>query len=322
MFGLNKKSSSKENQTGMLQRLRLGLAKTRSRLLSGIDGFFGQKQVLDPRFLDEIETRLLMADIGVATTDHIIGALVSAMRRNELNDTGQLLATLESCMVELLVPVASPLHIPDDGRKPFVILVIGVNGSGKTTTIGKMTKYFQEQGASVLLAAGDTFRAAAIEQLQHWGAATGTQVIAQHSGADPAAVIYDALQSARAKSIDLVIADTAGRLHNKNNLMQELGKIRRTIAKFDPALPVEVLLILDAGTGQNALVQAQQFNEIIKITGLALTKLDGTAKGGVVFAIAHTLHTPIRFIGVGEKPGDLRPFQARDFVAALLDVDS
>jgi len=320
MFGLNKKSATKDNQPGMLARLRQGLAKTRSSLFSGIEEFFGPQRTPDPVLLDEIEARLLMADIGVESTARIIEALTNAMRRHELNEIDQLLDTLKSRMVELLVPVSKPLFIPGNNRKPFVVLVIGVNGSGKTTTIGKMTRYFQDQGNSVLLAAGDTYRAAAIEQIQHWGETTNAPVITQKSGADPAAVIFDALQSARANSIDLVIADTAGRLHNKNNLMQELGKIRRTITKFDPSLPVEVLLVLDAGTGQNALAQAQQFNEVIGITGLALTKLDGTAKGGVVFSIAHTLHIPIRFIGVGEKLQDLRPFQADDFVAALLDI--
>lgn len=320
MFGLNKNSTTEENQTGMLARLRQGLAKTRSKLFSGIESLIGTKRAIDPALLEEIEARLLMADIGVAATARIIEALSSAMRRHELNDMGQLLDTLKARMVELLEPVTRPLLIPDDTAKPFVILVIGVNGSGKTTTIGKMTSYFQDQGHSVLLAAGDTFRAAAIEQIQHWGETTRVPVIAQQSGADSAAVIFDALQSARAHAIDLVIADTAGRLHNKNNLMQELSKIRRIITKFDPSLPVEVLLVLDAGTGQNALSQAQQFNEVINITGLVLTKLDGTARGGVVFSIAHTLNIPIRFIGVGEKLQDLRPFQAEDFVTALLDI--
>jgi len=320
MFGLSKKSVAGKQQPGVLARLRQGLAKTRSRLLSGVEGLFAQRHEIDALLLEEIESRLLMADIGVEATAQIIDALTAAGRSQQINNFQQLLDTLKQQMVLLLNPVAQALSIPDIGSKPFVLLVIGVNGSGKTTTIGKMARYFQDQGKKVLLAAGDTFRAAAIEQIQHWGVANQVPVIAQHSGTDSAAVIYNALQSARTHGVDLVIADTAGRLHNKDNLMQELAKIRRAITKFDTTLPVEVLLVLDAGTGQNALAQARQFHAAIGISGIALTKLDGTAKGGVVFALAQGLGTPIRFIGLGEKLEDLRPFTAEEYVAALLDL--
>lgn len=320
MFGSGKKNDAGENKTGMLARLRQGLAKTRSMMFSGIEEIFRNKKEIDSGLLEEIETRLLMADLGVESTARILQALTDARNRNALHDLDQLAITLQGRMLELLTPVEKPLAIHTDTGKPFVILVIGVNGSGKTTTIGKLAKYFRAQGKSVLLAAGDTFRAAAIEQIQYWGEQAGVPVIAQQPGADAAAVIYDALQSARANNTDLVIADTAGRLHNKNNLMQELAKIRRTITKIDSAIPVEVLLVLDAGTGQNALAQARQFNEIVDVTGIVVTKLDGTAKGGVMFSIAHNLSIPVRFIGVGEKPDDLRPFRAVDFVNALLDL--
>lgn len=320
MFGFNKKDTPAEDRPGMLSRLRLGLEKTRSKLFSGIEDLFKSGKSIDAGLLEEIETRLLMADLGVESTTNIIDTLTRAMDRNELNNMDQLMATLKCCMVDQLTPVEGRLTIPADHVRPFIILVVGVNGSGKTTTIGKMAFQFQAMGKSVLLAAGDTFRAAAIEQLQSWGDKIGAPVVAQKSGADSAAVIYDALQSARAKNIDLVIADTAGRLHNKDNLMQELGKIRRTISKFDPPIPLEVMLVLDAGTGQNALAQAKQFNEIVEVTGITLTKLDGTAKGGVVFSIAGLLSIPIRFIGIGEQLEDLRPFSAEDFVDALLET--
>lgn len=300
--------------------MRSGLEKTRNKLFTGIEDLFKSKKKIDAELLEEIETRLLMADMGIECTSRIIEGLTSAMDRNELNDIEQLMATLKSQMIKLLIPVEKPLLITTDSNKPYVVLVVGANGAGKTTTIGKMTNYFQNIGHSVLLAAGDTFRAAAIEQIQAWGEKTKTPVIAQKSGADSAAVIYDALQSAQAKAIDLVIADTAGRLHNKDNLMQELGKIRRTITKFDSSIPVEVMLVLDAGTGQNALAQARQFNQVVNVSGISLTKLDGTAKGGVLFSIAQSLSTPIRFIGVGEQLDDLRPFVAADFVKALLDI--
>jgi fused signal recognition particle receptor len=318
--GSGKKADDSGASSSVFTRLRSGLAKTRGKLLAGVEEILGLKKKIDPQLLDEIETRLLTADLGVEATVYVVERLKTALRRNELNDPDQVLAVLRAGMVELLAPVAKPLALNGGGRKPFVLLVVGVNGSGKTTTIGKLAKYFQDEGRSVLLAAGDTFRTAAIDQIRHWGERTGTPVVAQHSGADPAAVIFDALQSARARAIEVVIADTAGRLHNKDNLMQELGKIRRAIAKFDDTLPVEVLLVLDASMGQNALAQARQFNEVVTVTGIALTKLDGTAKGGVLFSIARNLGIPIRFIGLGEGLEDLRPFQAQDFVAALLDT--
>jgi fused signal recognition particle receptor len=318
MFSSGKQTAMAGQSPGMLARLRRGLSRTRAKLFSGIEDLFRQRRHIDPELLEEIEARLLQADLGVAATARIIEALSGALRRDEMQNFEQLVAALRERMVELLALVEQPLDITG-GFKPFVLLVVGVNGSGKTTTIGKLARYYSDSGHRVVLAAGDTYRAAAIDQIKVWGDRTGTPVIAQGSGADPAAVIYDALQSARSQGADLVIADTAGRLHNKDNLMQELAKIRRTITKFDPSLPVEVLLVLDAGTGQNALAQARQFNEVIGVTGIALTKLDGTARGGVLFSIADALHIPIRFIGVGEQADDLRPFRARDFVDALLD---
>lgn len=320
MFGINKKPSANKNKPGVLARLRQGLEKTRSRMFAGVEEIFHRNKTIDDELLEEIETRLIMADLGIDPANRVLQSLQQARGRNQLHDYDQLLTALKSCLVELLAPVDLPLIIPADTKQPFVILVVGVNGSGKTTTIGKMANYFQSQGKTVLLAAGDTFRAAAIEQIRHWGEQVNAPVVAQQTGADSAAVIYDALQSARASGRDLVIADTAGRLHNKDNLMQELAKIRRTITKFDPEIGVEVLLVLDAGTGQNALTQAKQFNESAEISGVALTKLDGTAKGGVIFSIAHELSLPVRFIGVGEKLDDLRPFSSDEFVDALLDI--
>jgi len=307
------------DKPGLFSRLRHGLQKTRTTLFSGLGDLLNGKAKIDAELLEEIETRLIMADVGIESTTNIINTLASAGNRAESGGLEQLTQVLHDQMVRLLAPVQHALEPPGDKSAPFVILVVGVNGSGKTTTIGKMTHYFRDQGYSVMLAAGDTFRAAAIEQIQEWGRRTGAPVIAQKSGADSAAVIYDALQSARARNIELLIADTAGRLHNKENLMEELHKIRRIIAKFDAHIPVEVMLVLDAGTGQNALTQAGQFHEIIGITGITLTKLDGTAKGGIVFALAERLGIPIRFIGIGEQLEDLRPFDATAFVDALLD---
>lgn len=315
------KNTPPDEKPGIFARLRLGLQKTRATLFSGLGDLLAGKVKIDADLLEEIETRLIMADVGIESTTKIIDALADAGNRSELSDSGGLKEALHDRMVNMLAAVQQPLEPVTADSAPFVILVVGVNGSGKTTTIGKMTHYFQALGNSVLLAAGDTFRAAAIEQIQEWGRRTGSAVIAQKSGADSAAVIYDALQSARAHNTDLLIADTAGRLHNKENLMEELHKIRRTITKFDADIPVEVMLVLDAGTGQNALSQAGQFHEIIGITGITVTKLDGTAKGGIVFAIADRLGIPIRFIGVGEQLEDLRPFDAATFVAALLDQD-
>src|SRR5690606_25393489 len=265
-----------------------------------------------------METRLLTADVGVEATTTIIGNLTKRVARKELADSGALYKALQEELVGLLKPVEQPLVI-DGAKQPYVILVVGVNGVGKTTTIGKLAKKLQQDGKKVMLAAGDTFRAAAVEQLQVWGERNDIAVIAQHTGADSASVILDAAQAARPRRIDVLIADSAGRLHTKDNLMEELKKVRRVIGKLDDTAPHEVLLVLDAGTGQNAISQAKQFNQTVNLTGLALTKLDGTAKGGVIFALAKQFGLPIRYIGVGEGIDDLRPFEAQAFVQALFE---
>lgn len=276
--------------------------------------FTGRK--LDDEALEELENRLLLADVGVDVTHRLIRRLTEQVSRQQLNDVPALLQSLHGELLAILAPCQQPWR-PSESR-PYVILVIGVNGVGKTTTIGKLAQWLQTEGHSVLLAAGDTFRAAAVEQLQVWGERNQIPVIAQKSSTDAASVIYDAVQSASARKVDVVIADTAGRLHTQSNLMEELKKIKRVIGKVDPTAPHEVLLVVDASTGQNALSQAVQFHEAVGVTGLILTKLDGTAKGGIVFAIARRLGLPIRFIGVGESIEDLRPFDAAEFVAALL----
>ena len=265
----------------------------------------------------EIETHLLLADVGVEATQAIVADLTQRLARKQLGDADALFSALKENMRILLEPISKPLVVPDS-ISPFVILMVGVNGVGKTTTIGKLAKRFQMQGHSVMLAAGDTFRAAAVEQLQEWGKRNKIPVIAQQSGADSASVIYDAVQAAKARGNDILIADTAGRLHTQSNLMEELKKVKRVIAKLDDQAPHEVMLVVDAGTGQNALSQAIQFNQAVSVTGITLTKLDGTAKGGIIFAIAKTLGIPIRFIGVGEGIDDLREFHANEFVEALL----
>ncbi|HEY0634637.1 MAG TPA: signal recognition particle-docking protein FtsY [Gammaproteobacteria bacterium] len=275
------------------------------------------KKTIDSELLEELETRLLTADLGVEATQTIIADLTQRVARNQLADSDALFAALREDMAALLAPSSKPLTIPAE-KRPFVILMVGINGAGKTTTIGKLAKRLQGEGKSVMLAAGDTFRAAAVEQLQVWGERNDIAVIAQHSGADSASVIFDAVQAAKARNIDVVIADTAGRLHTQSNLMEELKKIRRVMGKLDATAPHEVLLVLDAGTGQNALNQAQQFHQAIGVSGIVLTKLDGTAKGGIIFAIARKLALPIRFIGVGEQIDDLRVFDANEFVDALL----
>lgn len=301
-------------------RLKSQLHRTRSGMggvLSTIA--LGQNQINDD-LLEEIETNLLMADIGVDATAEIIKRLTESVQRHELNDGDALKAVLKQELLAMLRPCSKPLKIPEmDG--PFVILVVGINGAGKTTSIGKLAKRLQSQGHSVMLAAGDTFRAAAVEQLQTWGERNNIHVVAQHTGADSASVIFDGVQSAQAKGVDVLIADTAGRLHTKSNLMDELKKVKRIMAKLDETAPHEVLLVLDAGTGQNALSQAKQFNETVELTGLALTKLDGTAKGGVIFALAKQMGLPIRFIGIGEGIDDLQDFDAESFVDALFVTD-
>jgi fused signal recognition particle receptor len=276
--------------------------------------FLGRKEI-DEDLLEELESRLLMADVGVDATVEIIDHLTQRVARKELTHADALQAALQQELLDLLRPCESPLDTT--GHSPYVILMVGVNGVGKTTTIGKLAKRFQAEGRSVMLAAGDTFRAAAVEQLQAWGDRNQVPVIAQHTGADSASVVFDGLQAAQSRGVDILIADTAGRLHNKDNLMEELEKVVRVMAKLDPAAPHEVMLVLDAGTGQNALAQAAQFQQWVGVSGIALTKLDGTAKGGVIFAIAKKLGLPIRFIGVGETADDLRPFEAEQFIEAL-----
>lgn len=303
------------SKTGFFARLKQGLSKTSASIGEGMASLFLGKKVIDDELLEDIETRLLTADVGVEATAVIIQSLTQKVARKQLTDADALYKSLQAELAAMLKPVEAPLVITPN--KPFVILVVGVNGAGKTTTIGKLAKKLQSEGKKVMLAAGDTFRAAAVEQLQVWGERNKIPVIAQHTGADSASVIFDAVQAAKARNIDVLIADTAGRLHTKDNLMEELKKVRRVIGKLDADAPHEVLLVLDAGTGQNAISQAKQFNQTVQLTGLALTKLDGTAKGGVIFALAKQFGLPIRYIGVGEGIDDLRTFEAEPFVQAL-----
>ncbi len=303
---------------GFFSRLKSGLRKTRDKLGGGIATLvLGRKQI-DDELLEELETQLILADVGMDTTQKIMNNLTQQVARKELADPHALIMALKKLLADLLVAVDTPLEI-DEAKKPYVILMVGVNGVGKTTTIGKLAKRFQKQGKSVMLAAGDTFRAAAVEQLQVWGDRNDIPVIAQHTGADSASVLFDALESAKARGVDVLIADTAGRLHTKSNLMEELIKVKRVMQKLEASAPNETLLVLDAGTGQNAINQVEHFNKAVKLSGLVLTKLDGTAKGGVLFALADKFKIPIRYIGVGEAIDDLRTFQANDFIEALFD---
>jgi len=295
-------------------RLRDRLRRTRQSLVSGLSSLFAGKK-LDDAALEELESRLLLADVGVEVAQDLMNRLTESVSRQQVNDVPALLRALRQELLTILAPCQQPWQ-PGDSR-PYAILMVGVNGVGKTTTIGKLAQWLQGAGHSVLLAAGDTFRAAAVEQLQVWGERNRIPVVAQQSGADAASVIYDALQAAQARRVDVVIADTAGRLHTQSNLMEELKKIKRVMGKVDAAAPHEVLLVVDASTGQNALNQAVQFHEVVGITGLILTKLDGTAKGGMVFAIAKELDLPVRFVGTGESMHDLAPFDARVFVDSL-----
>ncbi|HTN31498.1 MAG TPA: signal recognition particle-docking protein FtsY [Pseudomonas sp.] len=304
------------DKVGFFARLKQGLSKTSSSLGEGMASLFLGKKAIDDDLLDELETRLLTADVGVEATTAIVQNLTKRVARKELADSEALYKALQTELGALLAPVEKPLAI-DTTKQPYVILVVGVNGVGKTTTIGKLARKLQQDGKKVMLAAGDTFRAAAVEQLQVWGERNHVPVVAQHTGADSASVIYDAVQAAKARGVDVLIADTAGRLHTKDNLMEELKKVRRVIGKLDDTAPHEVLLVLDAGTGQNAINQTRQFDQAVSLTGLALTKLDGTAKGGVIFALAKQFSLPIRYIGVGEGIEDLRDFRADDFVRAL-----
>lgn len=305
-----------DNKASWFARLKQGLAKTSSSLGEGMASLFLGKKEIDDDLLDELETRLLTADVGMEATTAIMGNLIRRVARKELADSGALYQALQVEMADLLRPIEQPMQITPE-KKPYVILVVGVNGAGKTTTIGKLAARLQKDGKKVMLAAGDTFRAAAVEQLQVWGERNKIPVIAQHTGADSASVIFDAVQAAKSRGMDVLIADTAGRLHTKDNLMEELRKVGRVMSKLDDSAPHEVLLVLDAGTGQNAINQTRQFNETIPLTGLALTKLDGTAKGGVIFALAKHFKIPVRYIGVGEGIDDLRDFVADDFVKAL-----
>ena len=317
-FGKRKKvPETKVTEPSSNDELGDKLVKTRSRFKDGLLNFFLGNKPIDENILEELEEQLIMADIGFEATQEIITALSNQISRKQVADTQALNALLRQLLGDILKPCESPLEIPErDG--PFVILVVGVNGAGKTTTIGKLAKRLQQQGHSIMLAAGDTFRAAAIEQLQSWGERNQVPVIAQESGADSASVLFDALAAAKARNIDVLIADTAGRLHTQTGLMDELKKAKRVLGKIDPTAPHETLIVLDGGTGQNALSQATQFHDALALTGVAITKLDGTAKGGIIFSIAKKLNLPIRFIGVGEKVEDLRTFQADEFVTALL----
>ena len=305
----------KPSEGGFFSRLVKGLLKTKQNIGAGFRSFFLGKKIDDELF-EELEEQLLIADIGVPTTSKIIKNLTEHASRKELQDAELLYQQLKVEMADILEPVALPLVI-DTTKKPYVILMVGVNGVGKTTTIGKLARKFQAEGKSVMLAAGDTFRAAAVDQLQVWGERNHIPVVAQSTGSDSASVIFDSMQSAAARNIDILIADTAGRLQNKNNLMDELKKIVRVMKKYDETAPHEIMLTLDAGTGQNAISQAKLFNEAVGLTGISLTKLDGTAKGGVIFAIADQFKLPIRYIGVGEKIEDLREFNAKEFIEAL-----
>jgi len=324
MLGFRKNKTTGDSdapgKTGLFARLKSGLARTRHSLTDGVATLVLGSKAIDEALLEEIETTLLVADLGVEATREIIDDLGQRVSRKELNDADALMSALREDMQAILAPCSQPLVIPA-GTRPYVILMVGINGAGKTTTIGKLTYRLQQQGHKVMLAAGDTFRAAAVEQLQSWGERNDVPVVAQQQGADAASVIFDALQSAQARDIDVLIADTAGRLHTQENLMEELKKIKRVLGKLDDKAPHEIMLVVDAGTGQNALNQAEQFNEAMGLTGITLTKLDGTAKGGIIFAIARKLGIPIRFIGVGEGIENLREFDAAEFVDALFTDD-
>jgi fused signal recognition particle receptor len=324
MFGFGKKKQNEPSaeqdtaQPGFFERLKQGLARSRSTFSDGLADLVLGKKKIDDDLLEELETLLLTADVGVDTTQRIIDDLTDRVKRKTLSDPAALSEVLQAQLVEILKQCECPVVEPQPG-KPQVILMVGINGAGKTTTIGKLAKKLQNDGQKVMLAAGDTFRAAAVEQLQTWGERNNIPVIAQATGADSASVIFDALQAAQARGMDVLIADTAGRLHTKDNLMDELSKIARVMKKLDEDAPHEVMLVVDAGTGQNAINQAEQFFKAVGLTGITLSKLDGTAKGGIVFAIAERVGVPIRFVGVGEGIDDLRPFDAEEFVKALFE---
>lgn len=314
---LKRQKTQRESEPEAAAPLKKKLTRTRSRFRDNLLDFMLGNKPIDADLLEELESQLIMADVGIEATSRVMKALNQQIGRSEVGDSDALRRALQQELVSLLKPVEQPLEIPESDS-PFVILVVGVNGSGKTTTIGKLAKQLQDGGKSVMLAAGDTFRAAAVEQLQTWGERNNVPVIAQGTGSDSASVIFDAVKSAKARGIDVLIADTAGRLHTQNNLMDELQKVKRVMGKVDSAAPHETLIVLDGGTGQNALNQAQQFHEAMQLTGMVVTKLDGTAKGGVIFAIAESLGLPIRFIGVGEQVADLEVFEAERYVNALV----
>ena len=307
-----------EGKPGWFARLRQGLAKTRDGLSSRLDQMFAVGKAIDQTLLDEIETLLITSDFGMPVTEEVIQTLTKAMSRKSLKDAEAVREALKSTLVQMIEPSALPL--PQSDAEPLVVLMVGVNGAGKTTTAGKLAHRFKSEGRQVMLAAGDTYRAAAVEQLKTWGERNGVDVVAQQTGADSASVIFDALSSAKAKGADVLIADTAGRLQNKANLMQELEKIVRVMNRIDESAPHSVLLVIDGGTGQNALMQAREFKNSVPVSGLVVTKLDGTAKGGVMFALARELGLPIHFIGVGEQLDDLRPFDAKAYVEANFDA--
>jgi fused signal recognition particle receptor len=313
MFGTKDKPAERQ---GFIKRLRARLNRGDSWLTYDLANLAPGGKI-DEDVLEELESLLVMADVGIDTTSRIIEELQKRLARKELKDVEALRNGLRRSLVDILAPVEQPLDI-DPQHRPFVILMVGVNGAGKTTTIGKLARRFKDQGLSVMLAAGDTFRAAAVEQLQAWGQRNEVPVIAQQSGADPAAVIFDAWEAAKARGIDVLLADTAGRLQSQRGLMDELAKIRRVVARRDETAPHEIMLVLDASQGQNALVQAEKFHDALGLTGITVTKLDGTAKGGILLAIASALHVPVRFIGIGESAEDMQPFVAEDFVDALL----
>ncbi|MDO9209785.1 MAG: signal recognition particle-docking protein FtsY [Deltaproteobacteria bacterium] len=304
-----------EEKKGFFQRLKQGLFKTHQGLVSKIDQLIAGKKKIDDDLLAELEEILITSDIGVKTTQELLHNVAVKVQRKELEDADLLKKNLQEQMLHILSQQENPLNL--SATRPFVIMVIGVNGTGKTTTIGKMAQKFKAQGKSVLLIAADTFRAAAIEQLEIWGQRAGCDVIKQKSGSDPSAVVFDGLKAAKSRGIDVVIVDTAGRLHTKVNLMEELKKVKRIMGREIPGAPHEILLVLDATTGQNSISQAKMFNQAVGVTGIALTKLDGTAKGGILIAISDELKIPLRYIGIGEKLDDLREFNARDFVEAL-----
>lgn len=317
---LKSKKNREKKESGLFSAVAKGLKKTRDSFTRGLGSLFLGKKVIDSELLEQIESQLILADVGLEVTQKIIKDLTRQISRKELNDPEALYKALKQLLFDILEGTGER-KLLEKSVIPGVILVIGVNGTGKTTTIGKLAKHFQQERKKVMLAAGDTFRAAAIEQLQIWGERNSIPVISQHTGADSASVIFDAFQAARARGIDILIADTAGRLHTQSHLMEELKKIKRVLSKIEDSAPQEVLLVLDATTGQNALRQAEQFNQAMGVTGIIITKLDGTAKGGIVFAIAQKMKLPIHFIGIGEKIEDLVPFIPEEFVEALFETN-